>query len=149
MDFEEDLPRMFSDVDKKHKFGMADYTIFVIMLLLCSLIGLYFGYYDKPKKTSNRRKSIAMEYLMGGKDMQIFPVSASLVATFISGITLLGTPTEVYLYGTQYCYIIISLAIIAIVMHFAVIPVFHNLQITSTYEVSIHFMYIKLISFIV
>lgn len=144
MNFGEGLPTVLSDEDKKHKFGIADYTVFVIMLLLCSMIGVYFGYYQKPKKTNNRRKSIALEYLMGGKDMQIFPVAMSLVATFISGITLLGTPTEVYLYGTQYCYILIALAIIAVAMHFVVIPVFHDLQITSTYEVSIRIMYLHI-----
>jgi Na+/proline symporter len=77
----------------------------------------------------------------------------SLVASFVSGITLLGetlydandlepnllnvvagTSTEIYLYGTQYCYIFISIILSAFVMHHTIIPVFHELQITSTYE---------------
>ena len=121
-----------------HRFGIMDYTVFVVMLIMCSLVGIYFGYYqNRASSHNNRRKSIAVEYLMGGRDMQIFPVAMSLVATFISGITLLGTPTEIYLYGTQFGYIVIALLIIVIVMHFVVIPVFHDLQITSTYEVSI------------
>lgn len=67
--------------------------------------------------------------------MKVFPVAMSLVATFISGITLLGSSTEVYLYGTQYCYILIALITMSVVMHYVIIPVFHDLQITSTYEV--------------
>lgn len=59
----------------------------------------------------------------------------SLVASFVSGITLLGTGTEIYLYGTQYCYIFIAIIASAIGMHFIVIPVLHETQVTSVYEV--------------
>lgn len=46
-----------------------------------------------------------------------------------------GTSTEIYLYGTQYCFIFISIILSAFIMHHTIIPVFHELQITSTYEV--------------
>lgn len=79
------------------RFGKADYGVFSIMLLCCSLVGLYFGYQDhmKHKRSSrNRRGSIieveAIDYLMGGRNMKVFPVAMSLVASFVSGITLLG-----------------------------------------------------------
>ncbi|GLH11437.1 Uncharacterized protein GBIM_16214, partial [Gryllus bimaculatus] len=54
--------------------------------------------------------------------------------TFISGITLLGTPTEIYLHGTQYTFIAIGVLLMAFVLAYAYLPVFHNLQLTSTYE---------------
>jgi solute carrier family 5 (sodium-coupled monocarboxylate transporter), member 8/12 len=57
------------------------------------MVGLYFGYQDhqKHKKiTKHRRGSEALDYLMGGRNMQVFPVAMSLVASFVSGITLLG-----------------------------------------------------------
>lgn len=74
-------------------FGTADYVVFVAMLLSCTVVGLYFGYedYKKKKKTKNhRRGSEAMDYLVGGRNMKIFPVAMSLVASCISGIALLG-----------------------------------------------------------
>lgn len=46
-----------------------------------------------------------------------------------------GTATEMYLYGMQYFYVIIGMMLSAIAMHYIIIPVFHELQITSTYEV--------------
>lgn len=65
------------------------------MLFLCILIGIYFGFVKKHEG------DVESEYLMGGRHMAIFPISLSLIASFISGITLLGLPTEVYLHGIQ------------------------------------------------
>jgi sodium-coupled monocarboxylate transporter 8/12 len=121
------------------RFGVLDYVVFIIMLLFCSIIGIYFGYEDhkahKRNRLKERRGSEAINYLMGGRKLHVFPVSMSLVSSFISGITLLGTSTEVYLYGTQYAFILISVLLTYFFMYFVIIPVFHNLSITSTYEV--------------
>lgn len=58
-------------------FGAADYAVFLIMLAVCSFIGLYFGYKDHKKHKRNRLKSrrgsAALEYLLGGKNVQVFP----------------------------------------------------------------------------
>lgn len=56
--------------------------------------------------------------------------------SFISGITLLGTPTEIYVYGIQYVYIAGGVIAMGLIMGSAYLPVFHNLQLTSTYEVN-------------
>ncbi|PSN35450.1 Sodium-coupled monocarboxylate transporter 1 [Blattella germanica] len=108
------------------RFGLIDYIVFAFMLLICVVIGIYYGFC--AGKTSEA------EYLMGGRKMKTFPVAMSLIASFISGITLLGTPTEVYLYGVQYCYISISVIAMAVVVAIAYLPVFHDLKLTSTYE---------------
>lgn len=108
------------------RFGLADYVVFVSMLLVCALIGVYFGFCAG--------KVSEAEYLMGGRNMQTLPVALSLVASFISGITLLGTPTEIYVYGIQYIYIVGGVIAMGFIMASAYLPVFHNLQLTSTYE---------------
>lgn len=56
-------------------FSVVDYGIFVSMLLLSALIGVYFGFLSKVKQDNTK------EYLLGGKTMNKFPVSASLIAT--------------------------------------------------------------------
>lgn len=79
--------------DSLKRFGTADYAVFITMLVCCSCVGLYFGYQDHvkhKKSTKQRRGSEALDYLMGGRNMQVFPVAMSLVASFVSGITLLG-----------------------------------------------------------
>lgn len=79
--------------DSLKVFGKADYAVFIVMLLCCSAVGLYFGYENHRKQKSsknNRKGSEALNYLMGGRNMKVVPVAMSLVASFISGITLLG-----------------------------------------------------------
>jgi solute carrier family 5 (sodium-coupled monocarboxylate transporter), member 8/12 len=95
----DESPRLdVEDIRKSlSQFGKLDYAVFIAMLACCSCVGLFFGYKDhmKHKRSKrNRRGSIidveAIDYLMGGRNMKVFPVSMSLVASFISGITLLG-----------------------------------------------------------
>ncbi|XP_023176123.2 sodium-coupled monocarboxylate transporter 1 isoform X4 [Drosophila hydei] len=133
-------------------FGIVDYLVFIAMLVVCAVIGFYFGFIEKKKKQQKgqvstdekdgagtagmdeRRGSEALDYLVGGRKMKVFPVSLSLVASFVSGISLLGTSTEIYVYGTQYAFILVTLAISGLISWYIFLPVFCNLQLTSTYE---------------
>jgi Na+/proline symporter len=128
-------PSVDDVLDKLYNFGLVDYGVFVTMLLICSLIGLYFGFQDRNKYKNSKTKgdTKAGDYFLGGRDLHIAPVAMSLIASYISGITLLGTVTEIYLYGIQYCYVLISFILLGIVMHYIIIPVFHNLKLTSTF----------------
>jgi hypothetical protein len=54
------------------RFGLVDYVVFVSMLLVCALIGIYYGFCAG--------KVSEVEYLMGGRNMQTLPVALSLVA---------------------------------------------------------------------
>ena len=70
--------------------------------------------------------------------MNFIPVSMSLLASFMSAITLLGTPAEMYNFGTVYWWIGISYAgAVGMAAHIYV-PIFYNLGLTSCYEVSLH-----------
>jgi Na+/proline symporter len=60
----------------------------------------------------------------------------SLVASFVSGITLLGTSTEIYIYGTQYAFVLVGPAVMGVFMHFVIVPVFYELKVVSMFEVS-------------
>ncbi|XP_070493998.1 sodium-coupled monocarboxylate transporter 1-like [Chironomus tepperi] len=118
-------------------FGTADYAVFVAMLACSTLVGLYFGYKDHQTKRKNKklgRQTNADDYLVGGRKMKVVPIALSLVASYASGITLLGTSTEIYLYGTQYCFFLLAIICSAFIIHFIVIPVFYELKITSTNE---------------
>lgn len=68
-----------------------DYVVFVAMLACCSTIGLYFGYKDfQRRKSKISGDSEAVNYLMGGRQMMVFPVALSLIASLVSGVLLLG-----------------------------------------------------------
>lgn len=55
-------------------FSTVDYVIFFVMLLICALIGVYFGLIDKHGNRSS------VDYLMGGRTMSVFPICLSLIA---------------------------------------------------------------------
>lgn len=77
------------------------------------------------------------EYLLADKNMSILPVAFSLMASFMSAITLLGVSSENYTYGFQFIIINISYGIFTPVAAYLYLPVFFKLQATSAYEVSI------------
>ncbi|XP_059477403.1 sodium-coupled monocarboxylate transporter 1-like [Neocloeon triangulifer] len=109
-------------------FSAVDYAVFGGMLLFSALIGIYFAFFAKQKQNTTN------EYLMGGKSMGIFPISMSLIASYISGIALLGLPAEMYTFGTQYWMIVLPEIAVSFTMANAYIPVFYELNITSSYE---------------
>ncbi|XP_039952817.1 sodium-coupled monocarboxylate transporter 2-like [Bactrocera tryoni] len=127
-------------------FSIPDYCVFGALLLFSTGIGVYFGYIrKKPVKPNNDGEpkdhnvpdfgSKGMsEYMLGSRQMKLFPVAMSLVASFISGGAMLGTPSEVYNYGTQYWLIIISILFMAIVVSKVYMPVFCALRVSSSYE---------------
>lgn len=125
-------------------FGWCDYTIFCLMLGVSALIGIYFGCFGSKQSTTD-------EYLLGGKTMKVLPIVISLVSRFfsqaaskrnthrkcfshVSGITLLGVPADVFRYGATYWLTVISLTLLPVFTVFIYLPVYFNLQITSTYE---------------
>ncbi|XP_063224315.1 sodium-coupled monocarboxylate transporter 2-like [Bacillus rossius redtenbacheri] len=115
-------------VPAKRVFDWLDYAVFGGMLLVSALIGVYFAF------CARRRPNTTSEYLMGGKVMGVFPISMSLIASYISGITLLGMPSEMYMYGTQYWVAVIPEVLVSVTMALVYLPVFYTLQITSSYE---------------
>jgi hypothetical protein len=67
--------------------------------------------------------------------MHFIPVAMSLLASFMSAITLLGTPAEMYNFTTMYWYIGISYFFVMFMAAHIYIPIFYNLKVTSAYEV--------------
>lgn len=66
--------------------------------------------------------------------MKPFPVAMSLIASYISGVTILGTPTEIYQYGTQYWLIVVAIFACGTTVVAVYLPVFSHLRVTSSYE---------------
>lgn len=114
-------------LDSLQNFGWSDYAIFIMMLATCAAIGVYFS-------LQTAKGSAALDYLVGGQNLRMFPVSLSIIASVISGIALLGTSTEVYMYGANYVCILPGLLLIGLTMHFFILPVFHSLKLISIYE---------------
>ena len=112
----------------KKTFHIADYAVFGCTLAASAAIGIFYMIKDRHNQTTD-------EYLLGGRQMHPVPVAMSLLSSFISAITILGTPSEVYVYSTMYWWISIAMLITAAGAANIFIPIFYNLGITSVFEV--------------
>uniref|UniRef100_A0A8B9MT62 Solute carrier family 5 member 8 n=1 Tax=Accipiter nisus TaxID=211598 RepID=A0A8B9MT62_9AVES len=108
-------------------FAVWDYVVFVAMLLVSAAIGVYYAFVGGGQKSSK-------DFLMGGRSMSALPVALSLTASFMSAITVLGTPAEIYRYGAIFCIFAITYGLVVLCSAEIFLPVFYRLGITSTYE---------------
>jgi len=70
-------------------FPWAEYVVFVLVLIASLGIGVFYGFFGKKNRTNE-------EFLMAGRSMNIFPVTLSLICSFVSAITLLGNPVRCF-----------------------------------------------------
>lgn len=54
------------------RFSWVDYVVFVFMLAISAVVGIYWGFMKK--------QTTQADYLLGGRNMKVVPVSMSLVA---------------------------------------------------------------------
>ncbi|KAK3793346.1 hypothetical protein RRG08_012108 [Elysia crispata] len=116
-----------SFTDDRVVFRAADYVMLGVMLLGSMGIGLYFAFSGVSQRTK-------VDYLLGGRRLKALPVCLSLFASFMSAISLIGIPTEIYSYGTMYVYCLIGQGFSYILAMFTLVPLFYPLRLTSVYE---------------
>ncbi|XP_059148824.1 sodium-coupled monocarboxylate transporter 1-like [Physella acuta] len=75
------------------RFSVADYIVFSATLLISAAIGIFYAI---KGQTSTK------QFLMADRSMKYLPIALSVLASFFSASTLLGTPAEIYQYGTMY-----------------------------------------------
>ena len=66
--------------------------------------------------------------------IELVPMTLSLAASFMSAITLLGTPAEVYTAGTLWMSTSLPLPIVMVIVIHFFIPVYDGLKLTTSYE---------------
>lgn len=95
-----------------------------MMLCFSSGIGVYFAWRD-------RRDQSNKTFLMGNRELGVFPVAMSLMASFQSATTVLGYPAEMFYKGTQFWVAIFGLALSNVLAAEIFLPVLYKLHLTS------------------
>ncbi|XP_026322025.1 putative sodium-dependent multivitamin transporter [Hyposmocoma kahamanoa] len=108
-------------------FGTWDYVIMAGTMIASLAIGVYFRFSGGKQKTNE-------EYLLADRNMSILPVAVSLMASFMSAITLLGVSSENYNYGMMFVLVNFAYGFGTPIASRLYLPVFFGLQKTSTYE---------------
>ena len=109
----------------RDKFGILNYIVFIAMLLISAMIGVFFWW--KGQKSTE-------EFLLASRSMGTIPMTMSLVASFMSAITLLGTPALIYTTGTQYMVGVLSYPLVMLAVAHFYLPVHDELRVTTSYE---------------
>ncbi|GIY99368.1 sodium-coupled monocarboxylate transporter 1 [Caerostris extrusa] len=109
------------------RFTIADYAIFIAMLGVSAVIGIYYACTGSKQKTTK-------DFFMGGQKMGVFPVAMSILASFMSAIPMLGIPAETYLTGTQFWMVVIAYCFMFPTVAYVYMPVFYKLGLSSVYE---------------
>ncbi|KAK0144146.1 Sodium/iodide cotransporter [Merluccius polli] len=107
-------------------FGIADYTVFAVMLLVSMAIGLF----QALKK--GKGEATAEDFFTGGRNMPAIPVGLSLCASFMSAVQVLGVPSEALRYGFKFLYMCLGQSINSLLTALLFLPIFYRLGLTST-----------------
>lgn len=108
-------------------FSLVDYVVFALLLVLSLAIGLYHACRRWGQHTIG-------QLLMADRKMGCLPVALSLLATFQSAVAILGVPSEIYRFGTQYWFLGCSYFLGLLIPAHIFIPTFYRLHLTSAYE---------------
>ncbi|XP_063399336.1 sodium-coupled monocarboxylate transporter 1-like [Mytilus trossulus] len=110
-----------------HNFHAADYAVFGGMLLVSMGIGIYHACAGGKQKSTK-------EFLMANQSMRSLPVALSILASFFSASTLLGTPAEIYEYGTQYWVSVFGAMLAPVTGALLFGPMFFKLKVVSVFQ---------------
>lgn len=76
--------------------------------------------------------------------MSAVPLAFSLMASFMSAVSLLGLSAESYTYGSHFVVINIAYALVTPIIIYLFMPVYFNLGIKSANEVCLFFVSIPI-----
>ncbi|XP_071962458.1 sodium-dependent multivitamin transporter-like [Antedon mediterranea] len=111
--------------------GVLDYLVIGVVLAIAVITGIYHGFVNGGQQTTS-------QFLVADRSMFSLPIAMTLLASFISPVTLLGTPAEIYTNGGQYMMFVCCHILLYPTIAFIFIPVFHGLKITSAYQYLYH-----------
>lgn len=110
-----------------NRLQWQDYLVLGAVMSVSILIGLYYRF-------SGGRQSTAAEYFSADNSLGVLPLSIAMMASHVSGITMLGMSGETYIRGLivslMYTTGLFIVPIIAVIY----LPVFFEVKVISIYE---------------
>lgn len=104
-----------------------DYIVIGIVLVISSIIGIYYRF------TGGRQKT-AEEYFSANRSMSVGPLAIALTVSFMSAISFLGVSAEIYTRGTQFTMWYAGFAFGTPIVSYFYLPVFWELETKSVNE---------------
>lgn len=142
-------------------FQLEDTLVMASLLGISLVIGLYFYLNQKYQKTdkleanslnseisyvngsifeeiSTKKMNISLQsyddFHFASKQLTFFPTSCSLTASFMSALTMIGWPTEFFVYGSMFLWFSVAYFIAAFISGYFFIPYFHCRNYNTTFD---------------
>uniref|UniRef100_T1GN66 Uncharacterized protein n=1 Tax=Megaselia scalaris TaxID=36166 RepID=T1GN66_MEGSC len=103
-----------------------DYTIVFLSLGSSIAIGVYYGFFNKSKTSE--------DYMFGNRQMKVLPIAISLVASQINPLTIIGFPSEIFVFGITFGFHFIGMIFVVLILIYLIIPIFYENNITNCYD---------------
>lgn len=116
--------QMFKIADAAHPFGIINYSVLALYLLISVLIGLYFA----------RKQKSTEDYFTGGGRIPWWASGLSVFGTLLSAITFMAIPAKAFVTDWSFFFLNITAILITPVIAFIFIPFFNKLKIKTAYE---------------
>ncbi|KAA0189025.1 Sodium-coupled monocarboxylate transporter [Fasciolopsis buskii] len=132
-------------MERNQSFHWSDYLVFVFWLMIYSLVGIYHRYRSQINNFARRvlrrntpqdkfQKSEVDDLFLSNRQLSLLPVVSSLMASFLSAVSLLGTTAESYLSGLQFICMIFAYFISFSITSEVYMPVFYKLRLSCAHE---------------
>ncbi|MGM5470020.1 sodium:solute symporter family transporter [Flavobacteriaceae bacterium LMO-SS05] len=114
----------FKIADAAHPFGILNYSVLALYLLISVLIGLYFA----------RKQKSTADYFTGGGRIPWWAAGLSVFGTLLSAITFMAIPAKAFVTDWSFFFLNITAILITPLIAFVFIPFFNKLKIKTAYE---------------
>jgi SSS family transporter len=114
----------FKIADASHPFGVLNYSVLALYLLISVLIGLYFA----------RKQKSTADYFTGGGRIPWWASGLSVFGTLLSAITFMAIPAKAFITDWSFFFLNIAAILITPLIAFVFIPFFNKLKIKTAYE---------------
>ncbi|XP_037078337.1 sodium-coupled monocarboxylate transporter 1-like [Pollicipes pollicipes] len=105
------------------EFGTVNFVVMVAFLVATLAIGVFYGL-----------RGHEAHRLLISRDMGVAPVSLSIMATFLSAILIVGTPSEIFYFGLEWAVAVLTFPIAVVISATLFLPIFFRLGLISVYE---------------
>lgn len=109
------------------KFSLIDYLLFGGTLAISGAIGIFFVIWNRKEQNTN-------EFLMGSRQMPVIPITLSLLTSFVSGITFLSYPAEIYTFGITLAWSWLGAVLAIIFSGIFILPILFGIRSVSIYQ---------------
>ncbi|MBD0831606.1 sodium:solute symporter family transporter [Aestuariibaculum sediminum] len=107
-----------------HAFGIVNYSVLILYLLISVLIGVYFS----------RKQNSTEDYFVGGGRIPWWASGLSVFGTLLSAITFMAIPAKSFITDWSFFFLNIAAILITPIIAFLFIPFFNKLKIKTAYE---------------